>query len=121
MRGKEPADALLHCATHRSGLLTINKGAPKAGSLSFARSWAATVFMAIFVTVSECCTFVRAVVTCCAASTTANRCALLLRTIAGGRWRQLRRVDRLLQAVRAKNNAAHSLASVSMPLDNNEA
>ena len=50
--GKEPTTPLLHWATHRSGLLTINKGAPKAGSLSFARSWAATVFMAIFVTVS---------------------------------------------------------------------
>ena len=54
--GNEPTTPLLHCATVKSGLLTMNKGAPKAGSLSFARSWAATVFMAIFVTVSACCT-----------------------------------------------------------------
>ena len=40
-----------------------------------------------------------------------------LRTIAGGRWRQLQRVDRLLQAVRVQEVQHTRFASVSLPLD----
>ena len=46
----------LHWATVKSGLLTINKGAPKAGSLSFALNWAATVLIAA---ICYCCVCVR--------------------------------------------------------------
>ena len=116
--GKLPTTPLLHCATHKSGLLTMNKGAPKAGSLSFARSWAATVFMAIFATVSECTRRECTVVTCCAVSTTANRWRAQLRTTAARRWRQLWGVDRLLQAVSVQNVCTHFLLVSLLPLVN---
>ena len=50
--GKEPTTPLLHCATHKSGLLTMKSGARECGKSESARSWAATVFIAIFVAVS---------------------------------------------------------------------